>query len=181
MPEPTWAVVWSGVLATALLAACSPSSPQTVAAPTVLVTPRPSALAVSGGGPTGALGPIQIAMVQVFPQDALIVLHNAGGPNQPTTIDLQDYKLQVGTVSVTLPSGARIATGQNLAIHAGPQPGATPSPGTAASSVPASLPNPEVYLGSAGAPLREALKPGSAVQLLEPKGIIVSQFTIPGG
>jgi hypothetical protein len=119
-------------------------------------------------------------MVQVFPQDALVVLQNTGGPNQPTTIDVQGYRLQVGSVTVTLPS-AKVAPGQNLGIHAGPAPNVTPSPGTAVSPVPANQPNAEMYLGPAGAALRDALKPGAAVQLIDPKGIILSQFTISGG
>ncbi|GAC1319281.1 MAG: hypothetical protein NVSMB2_14510 [Chloroflexota bacterium] len=155
----------------------SACSSQTVTAPTVVVAPSPVVTAAA----TGALGPVQIAMAQVLPQDALIVLQNTGGPNQPTTIDLQNYKLQVGTVTVTLPTGAKIAPGQNLALHAGPQAGVTPSPGTTVSPVPANLPNAELYLGPDAAALRDALKPGAAVQLRDPKGIIVSQFTIPGG
>jgi hypothetical protein len=165
------------VVAAALLfvaAACSQPNDQPVGTPVIVpnprATPRPAATSA---------GPVQIAQVVIQPQDAIIVLNNTGGPNQAATIDLQDWKLQVQTVSVILPAGVRIAPRQNLLIHTGPEPGLTPTPGTAVSPVPAGAPNADLYLGPSGAALREALQPGVELELLDPKEVIVSLYVLP--
>jgi hypothetical protein len=166
------------VIAAALLVvavACNQRNDQPVGTPVIvpnpLATPRPAAT---------ASGPVQIAEVVIQPQDSIVVLQNTGGPNQAATIDLQDWKLQVQTVSVVLPSGVRIAPRQNLLIHTGPEPGLTPTPGTVVvSPVPAGAPNADLYVGPGGAALRQALQPGALIELLDPKDVIISLYVLP--
>ena len=162
-----------------LMTACSQPSTQSnspaVGSPVVVANGQVTPRAV--GSPSAA-GPVQIALVQIEAQDAVVTLQNTGGPNTPSTIDLHDWKLQVGTVSVTLPEGATVAPRQNLSIHTGPQAGVTPSPSAVASVVPSGAPNTNLYLTQNGSVLRDALKPGAQVELIDSKGVIVSQYTV---
>ena len=114
--------------------------------------------------------------------DTTIQIQNTGGPNAATAIDLTGWSLQVGTTNVGLPTGTRLPPGQNLIIHAGPAPNGSPSPeptDPAVSAAQTPIPSIDVYLGPDGAALRDALKPGATVQLLDPKNVLVSTYPLP--
>jgi len=185
-----------GVVALLLLVACGPSGGTGSSTPVVQtnVTSSPAAIGASPS-PSSA---IQIVQVQINPTDAILELHNTGGPNAATTIDLNNWAVQVETTRVVLPTGSRIAPGQSLLVHTGPAPGSAPSPGASAvagpSPSPASRPSPgpaaspstasnqppvEVYLGPTDGPiLRQALQPGLNVDLVDGQNILRSRYTL---
>jgi len=74
------------------------------------------------------------------------------------------WKLQVGSVSVALPSGARAAPNDSVTIHTGA--------GTSSGQ--------DIYLGQDAAPLVGGLRPGATLALIDAQGTSVAQFTLPG-
>jgi hypothetical protein len=155
-----------------LVVGCGQQQSQTARAPTVQTgVTQVATPAVPGGSPTLA-GPIQIAQVSVNAADAVIYLQNvgAGGSGSTASVDISGWKLEVGTTTVTLPAGTRIAAGTTLAVHAGPQVQSSPSasPGAAAVASPASQQS--LDLGAEGATLCSALQPGAQVLLVNARG-----------
>jgi hypothetical protein len=173
---------WAGVsLALALmLTACSAGS---AVQPSTLVVQTNAArtpLAVSTSQSTGS--PLQIAQVQIHQNDTTIQIQNTGGSTPATPIDPSGWMLQVGTTSVSMPGATRLPPGQNLVIHARPAPNGSPAPeptSTTLSSTQTPIPTIDVYLGPEGAVLRDALTPGTTLQLLDPKTALVSEYTLP--
>jgi hypothetical protein len=67
-------------------------------------------------------------------------------------------------------------------IHAGPAPDGSPAPeptSTTLSATQTPIPTIDVYLGAEGATLRDALTLGATLQLLDPKTVLVSEYTLP--
>ena len=201
VPNCPWTVASKALAAAGLLliAGCtstssnSPPGTSAPSAPTIQAGASP--VASPGASPAAvpavpsvspsAASPVQISGVRVTPSDATIALQNVSGATIGTPpIDLGGWKLEVGSTSVTLQAGVQVAPGQQVIVHTGPAPGASPSPFTG-TQVPAAGQNPpvvrDVYLGPQADVLRQALRPGAHVVLVDPRGVNVSQFDLPRG
>ena len=191
MPNPLSTAGARSLAAAALLlvAGCtsvstnSPPGTRAPSAPTIQAAASPAASPAVPGVSPSAASPIQISNVRVTPSDAAISLQNVSGATIGTPpINLGGWKLQVGSVSVTLQAGVQIGPGQEVIVHTGPAPGASPSP-FVGTQVPAAGQNPavvrDVYLGPQADQLRQALQPGAQVVLIDPRSTSVSQFTVP--
>ena len=165
-----------------LLAACS-GNQGSVQAPTVAVGATPSGSPQVPGGSPSLASPVQIADVEVGPNDAFILLQNvgAGGSSRTASVSLAGWKLEVGSTTVTLPTSLSIAPGSSLAIHTGPAASsASPAPSPAASPVSVPSPGPRQDLElEQGQALRDALQPGARVFLVDDRNTIVSQGVVP--
>jgi hypothetical protein len=128
--------------------------------------------------------------VQVNPTDAILELQNTGGPNTRATLDLDGWAIQVGSTRVILPTGTRVAPGQDVLIHSGPATAASPeaSPSASVQASPAASPSAaagataplNIYLSQAdGSTLRQALQPGADVDLVDPQNTLRSRYTLP--
>jgi hypothetical protein len=169
-----------------------------VLAPTVQAAPSSTALSLVPAASPSLSSPIQIADVSVTPSDAIIqIQHVSGGPSD-APVDLSNWNIRVGNVSVTLPVGdTHLQPGDTLLVHAGPagqtnlsaSPGAGPTatlaPTLTGSPSPVLVPvgstRHDIYLGQQGEPLRAAMQPGTQVQLIDTRNTVVSQSVVPPG
>ena len=135
----------------AVATACAAASP---AAATVVAGASPAAATAV------AASPIRITGVQLGPSDVTVTVQNAGS----AVVDLNGWRLRVGTATATIPAGARVAPGQSTTIH------------TAAGTNSAS----DVYLGQEAASLVPELRPGATVALVDAQGNVVGELRIPG-
>jgi hypothetical protein len=147
----------------------------------VAASPSPAA-PVPGQSPSAA-SPIQIADIQLLPNEAVIRLQHTGAGAASAPISLNGWKLQVGSASVDLPSDLTLAPRQTVAIHTGSRPTGSPaaaaSPAPSASSTPGSVGGVDVYLGTPGESVRAAMQPGAQVQLIDNRNVVVSPATVP--
>jgi competence protein ComEC len=107
-----------------------------------------------------AVSPVRITNVQLSPTDTTITVQNVSS----TAVDLIGWKLQVGSATVTLPSGARAGPNESVTIHTGT--------GTSAGQ--------DIYLGQDAATLVGGLRPGATIALIDVQGTSVAQFMLPG-
>jgi len=104
--------------------------------------------------------PVRITNVQLSPTDTTITVQNVSN----AAVDLTGWKLQLGTATVALPSGARAAPNESVTIHTG-----------AGGSV-----GQDIYLGQDTATLVGGLRPGATIALIDAQGTSVAQFMLPG-
>jgi hypothetical protein len=177
----SWLALAIGLEWLALVVGCGQQASQTARAPTVQTgVTQVATPAVPGGSPTLA-GPIQIAQVTVNSTDAVVFLQNvgAGGSGSTASVDISGWKLEVGTTTVTIPAGTRVAPGTTLGVHAGPPVQTNPSTAGSAAAVATPPSEQSVDLGPDGASLRSALRPGAQVLLVNARGEIMSLGTAP--
>jgi Lamin Tail Domain len=157
-PLATQATAASPVAATVAVAA-SPAvaTAVTAASPAVATVVAAASPAVTAAT---AASPVRITNVQLSPTDTTITLQNTSN----AAVDMAGWKLQVGSATAALPSGARVAPNESVTIHAGA--------GTSGGS--------DIYLGQDAAPLVAGLRPGATLSLLDAQGNPVAQFTLPG-
>lgn len=142
----TVATIASPAAATAIIAA----SPVTG---TVVAAASPVATAAS------TASPVRITNVQVNPTDTTITIQNSGS----TAVDMAGWKLQAGSATVALPSGARAAPNDSVTVHAGT--------GTSTGR--------DIYLGQEATTLAGGLRPGASLRLLDAQGTVITQFALP--
>jgi hypothetical protein len=147
----TVAVAASPAVATVVTAA-SPAVGTVVAAASPAAAPAVTAAT--------AASPVRITSVQLSPTDTTITVQNVSN----AAVDLTGWKLQVGSATAALPSGARVAPNASVVIHTGA--------GTSAGQ--------EIYLGQDAATLVGGLRPGATLALIDAQGTSVAQFTLPG-
>jgi hypothetical protein len=103
--------------------------------------------------------PVRMTAVQSSPTDSTVSIQNTS----TTTVDVSNWRLQVGTASTALPSGVVVQPGQSVTLHA--------ATGTSTPT--------DVYLGQTAQNVIANLKPGAQVMLQSPQGQ-TSAFTVPG-
>ena len=107
-----------------------------------------------------AASPVRITSVQLSPTDTTITVQNVSN----AAVGLTGWKLQVGSATVALPSGARAAPNEAVMIHT--------AAGTSAGQ--------DIYLGQDAATLVVGLRPGATLALIDAQGTSVAQFMLPG-
>ncbi len=143
--------------ATQVAKAASPVAATVLASPAA-ASPRAASPVVAS--PAAAAVPVRITDVQVQPTDTTMTLQNTGS----TAVDLGGWRLQVGNNTATLPPNTRVAPGGTITIHTGS--------GTNTAN--------DVYLGQPAAALIAGLQPGARIALVDDRGSVVSEFTVPG-
>ena len=131
-----------------VVAAASPVAGTVVAAASPAVTAATAA------------SPVRITNVQLSPTDTTITIQNTGN----AAVDMAGWKLQVGSATVALPSGARAAPNESVTIH----------------TVAGASAGRDIYLGQEAAALVGGLRPGASLSLLDAQGTAVAQFVLPG-
>jgi hypothetical protein len=111
-------------------------------------------------GTTTALAPIAFAGAKLDPTDPQLMLRNSGS----SMMDLAGWKLRVGSSTASLPSSAQVSPGDTVTIHFGT--------GTSSGK--------DWFLGSDAASLMPGLRPGARVQLENPQGNVITDFSLPG-
>jgi hypothetical protein len=98
----------------------------------------------------------------------------------PVTVDLSGWKLRINDQTVTLPQNARMGPMETVTIHftAPPATPAAGTSGTTAVGTPTTMGN-DIFLGTEGAQLASALRPGARVMLQNPQGQTVTEFALP--
>ena len=128
----------------------------TQVAPTVQAVSTQAAAAV---GTASASAPVQIAAIHLNTADTTVEIRDTSS----NPVDLTGWQLRAGSTTVPLTSGARVMPDQPLTVHT--------ATGTNTSG--------NVYLGQDVQALSQAVKPGDALELVNPQGVTVSRATIP--
>jgi hypothetical protein len=81
----------------------------------------------------------------------------------PLSIDISNWKLRIGSQTVSLPSNARVGPNEVVTIHFGE--------GTTKDN--------DIFLGPQAQQLTAALRPGAKVMLENPQGQTVTEFALP--
>ena len=134
----------------------SPAASPRAASPVVASPAAASPLA----GTAVAAAPVRITNVQVQPTDTTITLQNTGS----TAVDLGGWRLQVGTNTATLPPNTRVVPGGTITVHT--------AGGTNTGN--------DVYLGQPAAALITGLQTSSRIALVDDRGTVVNEFSLPG-
>jgi hypothetical protein len=81
----------------------------------------------------------------------------------PLSIDLSNWKLRIGSQTVSLPSNARVGPNEVVTIHFGE--------GTSKDN--------DIFLGTQSQQMTAALRPGARLMLENPQGQTVTEFALP--
>jgi hypothetical protein len=81
----------------------------------------------------------------------------------PLSIDMSNWKLRIGSQTVSLPSNARVGPNEVVTIHFGE--------GTSTGN--------DIFLGPQSQQMTAALRPGARVMLENPQGQTVTEFALP--
>jgi hypothetical protein len=131
----------------------SPSPRTAVSASPIVASASPSAAAAANVTTLG------VVAVQPGVIDSTVTIEN----DSPSANNLSGWTLAVGTVSMQLPTNARVEPGGRLVLHTG----------SGAST------GQDVYLGQDVATLASAVRPGAIVALRDANGTAVAQTSIP--
>lgn len=158
-PNPTPATPTVGSAATAVATAAKPAAATAGAAASPVATEAAAAASPAATAAVAA-SPIRITDARLDSSDITISLQNASG----MAVDLTGWRLQVGSATAALPSGARVEPNESVTIHT--------ASGTNAAR--------DIYLGGEASALMHGFLPGATVQLVDQQGNTAASFRFPG-